>query len=430
MARHKHTKRSRHSTRRRPRFEGLESRRLLAGNAFHNPVVPADVSGDQVVTPQDALMVVIDLNRGAGLLGEGESSAHRSNDHFPDVNADGMITPQDALHVVDFINRPTGDIVNELHARLNSSDGAHGEVEYELEKEDATARRKFKVELEDAQPNASYDVAIDGTVVGELQTDAQGNGRLVFSDRASDGQSAFPDNFPAITRDSVVTVGSASATLGFTSEDTSADNSASDDGPNHDVNDDSRTGIDDSSSDDGPNHDVNDDRVTGIDDSHSGDHSSDDSASGESHDDHTSSHDDGPNHDVNDDSRTGIDDSHGSDHSSISDMEMHETELVARYRGSGKVRGKAKFEVEREHGGWEVKFEVKVRGSSRGQHDVLIDGVKVGTVRIDNRGRGELEMSTRPDDDKGLLPADFPEITVGSTVEVSGLFTASFHQDD
>lgn len=88
------------------RIEPLERRQLLAG--WHNELIAADVNGDSLVTPLDALLV---LNH----LGRAQSSSvpvpleNSENDRFLDVDGDGMVTPSDALSVLNHLrNRPLG----------------------------------------------------------------------------------------------------------------------------------------------------------------------------------------------------------------------------------------------------------------------------------------------------------------------------------
>ena len=65
-----------------------------------NAANPADVSGDDLVSPLDALLVInVINNHGAGAIPAGTPA-----DLFIDVNADGLLTAGDALGVVNFLN--------------------------------------------------------------------------------------------------------------------------------------------------------------------------------------------------------------------------------------------------------------------------------------------------------------------------------------
>ena len=92
-------------------MEHLEQRRLLAVDFFgwQNVVTPADVNGDGVVAPADALLVVHELyTTGARRLGApavsaasaGGAEGEGSGRAFIDVNGDGYLSPADAFMVV------------------------------------------------------------------------------------------------------------------------------------------------------------------------------------------------------------------------------------------------------------------------------------------------------------------------------------------
>ena len=80
------------------RFEPLEARELLAGNtlaamqaaldaskgetlAWHNSAMPADINGDSVVSPVDALLVIDHLNARSWCLSPSRDSGHSTT--FP-----------------------------------------------------------------------------------------------------------------------------------------------------------------------------------------------------------------------------------------------------------------------------------------------------------------------------------------------------------
>lgn len=98
------------NVRRQLRFESMESRQLLAADMFqHNLDMPDDVNGDQFVSPMDALAVINQLNSlsqnsspfGGSLL-SGASAAM-----YLDVNDDGIVSPMDALSVINTLNSST-----------------------------------------------------------------------------------------------------------------------------------------------------------------------------------------------------------------------------------------------------------------------------------------------------------------------------------
>ena len=100
MGRSKKSKRRREKarrqrTRRRLMGESLETRKLLAGDFFHNAVDPEDVNNDGQVSALDALSVMNAMGRPD--QGDG--------DMFTDVNNDGRRSASDALRVLNRIGR-------------------------------------------------------------------------------------------------------------------------------------------------------------------------------------------------------------------------------------------------------------------------------------------------------------------------------------
>jgi len=82
------------------RLETLETRHLMAG--WHNLSLPADVNGDGLVAPSDALAVINTLAR------EGKTSIELTgttgaNGPFLDVDNNGRVTPSDALGVLNWL---------------------------------------------------------------------------------------------------------------------------------------------------------------------------------------------------------------------------------------------------------------------------------------------------------------------------------------
>lgn len=90
---------------RKLRAETLEKRNLLAGNIFHNDLMPEDVNDDGRVSSMDALAIVNRLNQTESRQGRtGDSGPGRPEQQraaMTDVNDDGESTSLDALHVVN-----------------------------------------------------------------------------------------------------------------------------------------------------------------------------------------------------------------------------------------------------------------------------------------------------------------------------------------
>ncbi len=96
--------------------------------------------------------------------------------------------------------------------------------------------------------------------------------------------------------------------------------------------------------------------------------------------------------------------------------------------GATSARGGARFEVELEDGGFlEHKFRVHVREATPGQtHEILVGGINIGEITIDDRGRGQVDFSNRMHDIRDLmLPDSFPEITNKTTVQVGSLLSGT-----
>jgi len=106
---------SRKSFSRKMIVESLESRAMMAADAFHNFTLPEDADASGVVTPLDALVVINRINQSfagnpSGIAPAGSESA------MVDVDADQSVTPLDALVVIDALNTQNSSSVNGLIA--------------------------------------------------------------------------------------------------------------------------------------------------------------------------------------------------------------------------------------------------------------------------------------------------------------------------
>ena len=83
--------------------EQLERRELMAGDAFHNADVPADVNGNGTVTAADALAVVNHMTRARASEAEATPTPINTNSAsaMVDVDNNGYVTAKDALMVVN-----------------------------------------------------------------------------------------------------------------------------------------------------------------------------------------------------------------------------------------------------------------------------------------------------------------------------------------
>lgn len=105
------------------------------------------------------------------------------------------------------------------------------------------------------------------------------------------------------------------------------------------------------------------------------------------------------------------------------------TELWGDLTGESGATGHAEYEIEHEHGGWEVEFELEVEGAVPGSvHDVYVDGVLVGQITIDEEGEGELEFSSGHHGDDEAFPANFPELQPGTTIVVGSILSGQLSE--
>lgn len=71
---------------------------------------------------------------------------------------------------------------------------------YKTRTVDGTTTTVFKASIRGAAANTTFDVSVDGTVVGQLTTDANGRGSLVMSTNPTGSQLPLdPATFPAVT---------------------------------------------------------------------------------------------------------------------------------------------------------------------------------------------------------------------------------------
>jgi len=87
------------------------------------------------------------------------------------------------------------------------------------------------------------------------------------------------------------------------------------------------------------------------------------------------------------------------------------TELQASLTGIGTAIGRAKFEVEQEHGVTQTSLAISIQGAAASSTlDVSIDGAPVGVINTDVNGVGSLRLTS-----------GIPAITANSTITVGGL---------
>lgn len=449
----------RNRNRRSLRIESLENRNLLAADLFlHNQAMPEDVNGDQYVSPMDALAIINQLNATgySASLGEGEAGAPSM---FLDVNGDSQVSPIDALSVINTLNAgaikaapvtlatptapttPTADVEQEgehegqFGDQTGPDDAAETEspeddapvtpptpatpakavtatgtkaapgtnatpitptvpavpatptststnadvdddagephdanevaetqfvanivgattetasVKFEVRNENGIAESELKISATNLAADSSFDVIIGGVSVGQITTDANGQGNLVLSS-VPNGTSELPlpTDFPAI--DAGVTVQIGRDLTGTFAIPTST------------------------------NTDDNDDRV-------------------------------------------------GEEHHIDNAGESSETKLVAVLPGIAEEMAYVEFEMESERGSSRTELGISVNFlEPRSLLDVVIDGVLIGQISTDADGHGDLDLSSHPRGSHEIpLPADFPIITSGTSIQIGTSLSGTF----
>src|SRR5687768_8542817 len=86
-------------------LDSLEPRILLASD-WQNPFVPRDSSGDGIVVPQDALLIINELNQRTFSAANGALPPKSQHPSAPFYSTDGdeFVTPTDVLLVINAIN--------------------------------------------------------------------------------------------------------------------------------------------------------------------------------------------------------------------------------------------------------------------------------------------------------------------------------------
>ena len=84
----------------------------------------------------------------------------------------------------------------ELHASLNNNGVAAGQSNYHAETENGVTHQSLRVNVTGLAASTTFNVTVDGTVIGTLTTDTSGNGRARFSSNPKHANViALPANF-------------------------------------------------------------------------------------------------------------------------------------------------------------------------------------------------------------------------------------------
>ena len=93
-------------------------------------------------------------------------------------------------------------------ARFDVVAGVSRSAEFEQETEAGVTKRKFKAEIEKATANTKFEVTVGGILVGSIQTDSKGKGKLSLTTSPKDaGDQLMPATFPAIAQGTAVKIG-------------------------------------------------------------------------------------------------------------------------------------------------------------------------------------------------------------------------------
>jgi len=168
---------SRKSLSRKMIVESLESRAMMAADAFHNFTMPEDADASGVVTPLDALVVINRINQSIAGNPSGVAPS-RSHSAMVDVDADQTVTPLDALVVIDALN-------------AQHSIGANGLIASRVDSQRRIELIEKAIELNTLPPELSIQ---DANTI--LETLRQG-GRPELGDRIENGSLRWgQDNDP------------------------------------------------------------------------------------------------------------------------------------------------------------------------------------------------------------------------------------------
>lgn len=154
--------------------ESLESRAMMAADAFHNFTMPEDADASGVVTPLDALVVINRINQSFAGNTSGVAPA-RSHSALVDVDADQSVTPLDALVVIDALN-------------TQNSIGANGLIASRVDSQRRIEFIEKAIELNTLPAELSIQ---DATTI--LETLRQG-GRPELGDRIENGSLRWGQN--------------------------------------------------------------------------------------------------------------------------------------------------------------------------------------------------------------------------------------------
>jgi len=131
----------------------------------------------------------------------GSSGALLLNSGLPSIHAGvdvqvGTLTGTFGNVVIGGGSSTSSDSETQLRASLNGLTSAYGRAEYSVEYEHGRFESQFEVDLYAAIPGSTYDVSINGSVVGSVTINSRGRGKLEYKDFPHEaGELPFPAGF-------------------------------------------------------------------------------------------------------------------------------------------------------------------------------------------------------------------------------------------
>lgn len=396
--------------RRQLRFESMESRRVLAADVFqHNFDLPDDVNGDQFVSPIDALAVINHLNSSSShspnisnSLVSGESAREKM---YLDVNADGFVSPMDALSIINALNsnNPSKTNSSKTAPATNAANTAPTSAATISSTTTPTPSTNFDDDNANEGDEASESAeTVSQRLVSTLQGTGEETGRVVFESGTESGavqnelEVRVRNSTPSSTLDVVIN----GVTVGSVSTD------ASGNGKLH------LATVPNGTSElplpaDFPAVAAAATVLIGT------------TMTG------TLAEPTGTNPCVNHEGH-GEHDHEG--HDGGGSREASKTQVASILAGTGAQLGYVQFESEMHRGTLKTELGISVNSlTPNASLDVIIDGITVGQIVTDADGHGDLDLSSQPHGTNELpLPADFPVIAAGSTIQIGTELTGTF----
>lgn len=176
-----------------------------------NPIDPLDVTGDFITSPLDAIRS-INVYNACGSFEIPDSLPPGIGElPFLDVDGNGLFAPSDISPIINNLNHPEGlklGKLSELRASMTSDRGVQLDVDYSVERQDGFAKMKFAVELANGQPNQSYPIKIGGITLGEISTDDSGRASRTWTNDRNPGDALpLPGHMPHVVSGLDIAVG-------------------------------------------------------------------------------------------------------------------------------------------------------------------------------------------------------------------------------